>query len=354
MKRTSLIALLTILLAGITFAQGILDMEKTTRRKTKNIALGERSRLSNTLWDNTNTLYAWWLSPETGYINLDWAELPLSPTGLADEVIDGFTFSYGSNNRDPAGETFSVYYFDTCTGWGNLGVQQAAFLFTGLPNSFGFPTILPSSYIWMITIDLEDSGYEFILGSEFGQDLSRWNTPTINLNTGITVAGPGPGSENAFDIYYPNGVYNGTWWFGSTNWASWAQALFGPQAPAGSMTYYGQGAPGNDAGLYAIGDWNLDVHFMLKKNGCGTPGFLLASPQSANQYIPPPHDITRLVGGFAGGSPWLMTDDADGDFCRYFLTVPPQYANTTAYFQGVLTDMNPVVPVDMSNGIRSN
>ena len=77
--------------------------------------------------------------------------------------------------------------------------------------------------------------------------------------------------------------------------------------------------------------------------------------QSKNKYTPPPYDVTRLVGKLVGGTPWLMTDDTnEGDFCRYFLTVPVQYANTTAYFQGVLTDMNPVVPIDMSNGVRSN
>jgi len=172
--------------------------------------------------------------------------------------------------------------------------------------------------------------------------------------TGLAIAFGGYGSEQYFDIYYPNGVYNGMWWFSSTNWATFPQRIYGPQAPASDMAYYGAGAAGNDAGLYAVGDWSSQVHFMLKKNEFGTPGYLLISMQQTNQYVPPPHDITRHVGHFVGGSPMLMTDDANGDFCRYFLTVPVQYANTTAYFQGALTEMNPIVPVDMSNGVRSN
>ncbi len=354
MKKLGWIILFTITLAGLAVGQGLLETKKIAGQKFQVISLGDsQSRYSNIIWQDTQ-IQSWWSGVDTGYINLDWAKLPPSPTGLPDEVIDGFTFSIGSNNMDPAGETFVVTYYDDCTGWGSMGILEASFLFTGLPNGYGLPTLPPGyGWIWTTTVDLEGSGYEFVLGPEFGGGLSRWSVPTMGA-TGIAVSLGGPGSENAFDIYYPSGRYNGTWWFGSWNWAFFPRILFGPQAPGTNLSYYGQGSQGNDAGLYVIGDWNADVHFMLKKNGFGTPGYLLASPQSANQYIPPPHDITRLVGRLAGGSPWLMTDDTWGDYCRYFLTVPAQYANTTAYFQGVLTNMNPVIPVDMSNGVRSN
>ncbi len=181
------------------------------------------------------------------------------------------------------------------------------------------------------------------------------NTPTMGA-TGLTVAGPGPGSENRFDIYYPNGTYNGSWWFGSTNWASWSQALYGPRASASGMTYFGAGAAGNDAGLMTYGDWasTSGVDFILTKHGFDAPGYLLASLQTKNQYMPPPYDATRLVGGLGGNTPWLMIDNVPGDFCEYHLTVPAQYMNATVYFQGALTDMSPVVPIDMSNGVRSN
>ncbi len=353
MKKLGLIGLFTMVLTGLAFGQGLLETEKIGGVKNKKIVLGEESRYSNLIWQHGGK-WAWWSGVDTGYINLDWAKLHPSPTGLQDEVIDGFAFSYGTNNMDPAGESFAVYYYDSCTGWGNTGVQEAGFLFSGLPGGLFWGTCPPGwGWIWTITVDLDDSGYEFVLGPEFGQGLSRWRTPTMG-GTGVGVAYGGYGSENAFDIYYPNGVYNGTWWFGSGNWASWGQSLYGPQAPAGGMTYYGLGAQGNDAGLYAIGDWSSQVHFMLKKNEFDAPGYLLASLESRNKYLPPPYDVTRLVGHLVGGSPWLMTDDMNGDFCRYFLTVPAQYANTTAYFQGILTDMNPVVPIDMSNGVRSN
>ena len=264
-KKLGLVVLFTMILAGFVFGQGLLETEKIAGVKSKKIVLGEESRYSNLIWDNGG-IWAWWSGVDTGYINLDWADLHPSPTGLQDEVIDGFTFSYGTNNNMgwyvTFEESFAVYYFDKCTGWGNKGVLEAAFLFTGLPG--GVWTGGPPGYgwVWTITIDLEDSGYEFVLGPEFGQGLSRWSIPTMG-HTGLAIAGGGYGSENAFDIYYPNGVYNGTWWFGSALWASWGQSLYGPQAPGTNLTYYGRGAQGNDTGLYAIGDWSSQVHFML-------------------------------------------------------------------------------------------
>ncbi len=302
-------------------------------------------------WDNTSTTWAWWSGVDTGYINLDWALLPSSPTGLDGELIDGFTFSIGTNNMDPAGETYAVYYFDSCTGWGNMGVQETGFLFTGLPNGAYLPTLPPGwGWIWTISVDLEGSGYEFPLNSEWGQGISRWSFPTMG-GSGLGLADAGYGSENAFDIYYPDGTYNGTWWFGSTNWASWPQALMGPQAPALGMAYYGQGAQGNDLSLYTLGNWSSTsgIRFILKKNGSNKPGKMGVSMQADYLYNPY-HDCTRLIGIPITASPLALVDDLTGDFCSFSGVVPPKYYNYTYYFQGGLLDGF----LELSNGVRSN
>ncbi len=133
MKIPGTIALCMVVFTGLAYGQGLLETEKIAGSKSRQIALGDgQARYGSAIWDNTSTYWAWWSGADTGYINLDWATL--SPSGgLTDELVDGFTFSYGSNNMDPAGESFAVYYFDSCTGWGNLGVLEAGFLFTGLP-----------------------------------------------------------------------------------------------------------------------------------------------------------------------------------------------------------------------------
>ncbi len=356
MKSFGTAFLLVLLLTSASPAQGLVDADMVAATRSKTIILGDGSGLSNPIWDNTSSLWGYWGHVETGYINLDWGWLPTGHHPFLEQVIDGFAFCLGSNNVDPAGETFSVTYFDQCTGWGSTGVQQAGFLFTGLPNGYGLPALSPGyGWIWIITVDLAGSGYEFPLDPEFGQGLSRWSTPTMGF-TGLGIAGPELGSENAFDIYYPNSVYNGTWFFGSTNWAAWPETLYGPgEAPAAGMTYYGEGCLGNEIGLYTIGDWTMTVHFMLTKHGWDKPGYLLASRtwMLPPIYYPDPWDVTRLIGPLAGGSPWLMADDAVGDFCRYFLTVPSQYHTTAIYFQGIVTDMNPPVPCEMSNAVHS-
>ncbi len=354
MKKLGLIALFVVALAGISFAQGLQNVDQVAAEKTKNIALGDaQSRYGTLLWTDGGT-WAWWSGVDTGYINLDWATFGGAPaTGLNSELIDGFGFAYGTNNMDPAGETFAVYYFDDCTGWGNLGVQQTGFLFTGLPNGYGLPTLPPGwGWIWTITVDLEGSGYEFPLNDSWGEGISRWSVPTMG-GTGLGIAFGGVGSENAFDIYYPSGVYNGTWWFGSANWATFCIDLYGPGGPAAGMTYYGMGAQGNDADLHTYGSWasTSGVHYVLKNNG-QTAGadVLVASLTSAATYMAP-YDITKLVGAFAGGSPWGMTPDTIGTFSHYNIVVPAAYYGVTAYFQGFINAGLPVV--DASQGVNS-
>ena len=101
------------------------------------IVPGDGQDSGSSIWDNTG-FSAWWSGNDTAYINLDWGRLPPAGSGLDDLVIDGFTFSYGTNNWDPTGESYTVYFFDSCTGWGNLGVEEAGFLFMDLPNGYGW------------------------------------------------------------------------------------------------------------------------------------------------------------------------------------------------------------------------
>ncbi len=352
----------TLSLASVLPAQSLVGADPVAGQKTKTITLGSGSHSPNVIWDNSSGIWGWWSDIYTGYAHLDWARIPPSPTGLSSELIDGFTFSYGTNNMAPEGETFLVQYYDDTTGWGSMYYLQAQFLFDSLPNGYGLPALPPNhGWVWTITVDLEDSGYEFPLNTPlntyFGQALSRWSTPTMG-RTGMAIAGPGYGSENAFDVYYPSGVYNGTWWFGSTNWADWPQTLYGPQAPASGTAYYAMNAPGNEATLHTLGDWasTAGVHFILKKNWWSDmKSYLVVSRTCFDPpiYIPS-YDISRAIGLPAGGSPWLMTDDPIGEYSHYYLTVPPQYYNATVYFQGVVSyGMPPYPPTTMTNGVKS-
>ncbi len=325
---------------------------------------GSRMRHGPSLWNNM-AISGWFTGIEQGYLHLDWGKLQPTSSGLPDEVIDGFTFTYGSNNMDPAGESFAIYYHDSCTGWGKLGVVEAGFVFTGLPNGYGFPT-LPPGYGWTmsVTVDLDGSGYEFLLNQDLGQCYVPLNTPTMGA-TGVCVGkkpdtfGNGPtGTEHAFDLYYPNGTYSGTWWgcSGMEYWFTWPGELFGPGGAAFGMTYYGIGAAGNTAGLYTAGSWTAgdDVLFLLRKNESPLSGWLLASLGELNQYIPT-LGVTRLVGQPAGGTPFPMTASLDGDFCTFDLTVPAGAGSLSVYFQGILGDpplQQP--PIDLSNGARAN
>jgi len=182
---------------------------------------------------------------------------------------------------DSAGESMAVYYFDAATGWGNKGVQQAGF-------GFG------------------DNGFT--------------------------------GTEDAFDIYYPNGTYNGTWYFGGyPNWATWSGQIMG-SGVAAHMSYYGIGAQSNHGHLYTSGSFSASgagAHFMFALHGQSASGELAASLTPSSQYIPS-MGITRLVGPIAPGFPTPMSYAFIGDFSTYDITPPAQYVGVTAYFQAVI------------------
>jgi hypothetical protein len=366
MKKVALVAVFAVALAGIAFAQG-LTTNPVAGVKEKAIDVYGNSismpRYGGSIYNN-NAITAWWSGQDIGYISLDWGKLTdVSSDQLADEVVDGFNFKYGTNNMDPLGETYAVYYFDSCTGWGNIGVQESGFLFTGLPNGYGLPSLPPGyGWIWSITVDLENTGYEFLLGRDQGVGLELRSTPLMG-GTGAAIGSPGnvggngpTGTEDAFDIYFPNGTYNGSWYFGGYPfWATWPGELFGAQDPASAMTYFGQNSQGNQAMFYTLGDWaaGQNVHFMLRKNGSTLPGWLLASTTGQSQYIPS-LDLTRLVGGFAGGTPLMMNNAFIGDFDVLDVTIPNVAGGARIYTQGAITQLNPIPPADASNGIYSN
>ncbi len=357
-------ALLILMAAGSAIAQGLVvgDLEEVSgvryaRWVDGKIVPGGAPDAGNSIWDNTG-ITGWWSGCDTGYINLDWGRLPQPASGLDDFVIDGFTFSYGTNNMDSAGESFGVYFFDSCTGWGNLGCLESCHQFEGLPNGHGLPTLPPGfSWVWTINVDFEGSGHEFLLGQEFGFGLSLVSSPTLG-STGITVGyrHPGNGTKKAFDIYYSNFVYNGTWWFSSTCWSTWPTEIFGTEGES-NMTFYGVGALGNDAGLHAIGSFTSGsrVEFLARDNGFGRNAYLAASFSEVNRYIGGFHDVTRLVGSCINGFPMKMGCSPVGDFHRLSGIVTPQAAGATIYFQALLSDahlMQP--PMDASNGLRAN
>jgi len=314
---------------------------------------------SSSIWDNTG-VSAWWSGNHTNYIHLDWGKLPQPASGLPDHVVDGFTFSYGTNNLDPAGDEYAICFYDSCTGWGSgLGTQEAGFAFFGLPNGSNLPTLPPGyGWTWSVTLDLEGTGYEFLLNREFGIGHIRLSDPAMG-SSGLTFGfrHPGNGTENVFDVYYPNGTYNGTWWIGyPPMWLTWPSELFGTEGES-NMIFYGVCAQGNEAGLYAAGDFTAgsEINFLLRENGLGLEGYLAASLSQVDLYLGGSYDVTRLVGSFLSGFPMAMDRYPVGDFFHLQGVVSPYAAGTTIYFQGILSDA-PInqPPIDASNGIRAN
>ncbi len=369
MKKIALVALFAVCLVGLSFAQG-LNVEKVAGSKTiSQDVFGNtvaQSRYGTQIVNNL-AVQAWWSGVSTDYINLDWGLIGLNDTnGLFDEVIDGFAFVYGTNNEDVTGEDFDVYFFDSCTGTGYAGVQEAGFAFTGLPNAATYGS-LPAGYGWTVTltVDIEGTGYEFLLGNEWGMGLSRRSTPMLG-STGLGLGAPGnnagngpTGTQDRFDTYYPGGGYENTWWFGGgypTNpWATFPSAFYGAQDPANNTFYNGIGGQGNDAGFYCIGDWanGSTVNFMLRKNEMALPGWMLASLAVNPTYFAAPLDITVFP-----RMPFLaqipMTPDGIGDFDRRSQNIGAGIAGLRLYLQGAITAMGPIAPVDCSNAIVSN
>ena len=214
-----------------------------------------------------------------------------------------------------------------------------------------------------MTVDLEGSGYVFLLGDRFGMGLVRESTPASG-STGLITGAPGnvmgngfTGTEDAFDTYYPDGVYENTWYFGGYPpvWATFSGALYGSRDPAAGTVYFGIGAPGNDASLYTRGDWSSGstVDFLLRKNGMALPGWLLASMNIEMTYYPAPLDVTLFLKmPFLAKRP--MAPDPIGDFDRCTVNVGTGIAGLRLYLQGAVTAFGPIVPIDLSEGVEAN
>jgi hypothetical protein len=359
-------------LVGISYAQGLTTERVAGVIEMSEDALGNpmpSSRLGSIIYKN-DAISAWWSGSNPGYLYMDWGVLaPQGTDGLDDEVVDGFLYTYGTNNMDPNGEDFTYYFFDSTTGYANQGVLEATFIRTGLPNGYGRPPLAPGyGWTYSMTSNLEGQGYEFLLRSKdlfIGWGQQQVSTPLMG-STGFAIGQPSnfganwtTGTVNESSVFDPSNVYLGTVSFsfgGPTSpvWATWPGRLYGAQDPAQNMTYYGQNSQGNTAMFYTTGDWllNNDVNFFLRKNGNTLPGWVLASLQVQSQYLPT-LGVTRLVGTFVGPTPMLM-NAGSGDFDVLTYTVQPVSAGQTIYIQGAITALNPIAPADAANGVYSN
>jgi len=322
--------------------------------------LDQRSRYGASIWNNSAES-SWFSSMTASYIWLDWGKLDDQGNGLPDEVIDGFTFNYVSVHHPAL--SWEVYFFDGCTGWGDLtSVQEAGFVFTGLPT--GNPWW--PAWGWAVTVDLTDSGQEFLMGDRIGvgQALATQNVacgPRIGRPPNVSGNGP-TDTEDAFDIYSHLGTFMGTNWFGgypAAPYASFSFELFGASDPALGTTYAGIGMQGNEAALYTLGEWDdgESVHFLLRKNGKTNDGWIVAN----TTYYWPPWYLHRLDITLGPRAPFLtvvpMTPDLVGDFSHYALNVGAAGANLRVYMQGAITDYfngGAIAPIDLSNVVVSN
>lgn len=178
-------------------------------------------------------------------------------------------------------------------------------------------------------------------------------------NTG----GNGPtGTDDAFDILFPDGTCYGTFWFGgypANPYSSFRFELFGASDPAPGTNYAGIGLQGNDAALYTLGEWSDGgrVEFLLRKNGMVRNSWILANTV---KYSPPWYlpilDIT-LAPRMPFPGVVHMSADPVGDFDRFDFTVGAAGAALRIYMQGAITDYfngGPFAPIDLSNVVVSN
>jgi|GEM_PF-925359 len=322
----------------------------------------EGGRYGNLVFDNHASAHTYWNMgyENLHYIALDWGKMQPSATGLSSEIIDGFEFRFSTNDHGTAGIMMDIHFYDGCTGWGNLGFVQAVFPFTGLPNAAHLPPGVNKN--WVITSDLEGTGYEFLLGSEIGWAHVYHNGMGIGGDPATgPVIGKKPfaggngdtGTDNAFDIYYPNGNWSNTYWFGGSPWATWPLRLWGGEEY--NTTYYGQGSQGNFSELYVAGGWyGSNTLTFLMRNPSHLQSYILPSLKQNNVYVPS-HDITRLVGLILGGPVMRpMSPDPVGQFDRGYVTLPATVPQIAVYFQGAAFTIGSVPPIDMSNGIKYN
>jgi len=299
MKKVSLVVLFAVLLVGLTFAQNTLPVQKVDGVKS----LGAQ-RYGGVIWENF-TGSGWFSSMTPGYMWLDWGKLIDAGNLMPDEVVDGIGFSYATDAMI-GGLSWNMYYYDSCTGWADYSiVQEAGFAFTGLPDA----TNLPPGYFWgwLIHVDLEGSGYEFLMGYEIGIGHSL-QTPGITCGPRLTkpplTGGNGNTlTEDAFNIVDSLGNTLGTYWFGgypANPYASFCARLMGGQDPSNGITYGGIPLQGNNTGLYCVGNWALNSYnnfFVRVKQMPVNSGAFLNYTQGYQWYAGPQKSTIPTVNG---------------------------------------------------------
>ncbi len=355
MGRIALIVLIAILFAGAAFAQ---NNGFNTLRGTKTLVMDidgrrfeENSRLSQSIWNN--------MSNSGQYIDLqfydfalDWGVLLDQGNLMPDEVVDGFSFVYATDDVGTAGIDWNIYFFDSYTGWGDASlVQEAGFTFAGLPNAINLP---PGIWGWITTIDLTASGYEFLMGYEIGimQELTSTLAPgtfcgaLAGMPPGVGGNGQ-TGTEDAIDTNL------GTISFGGNPYATFMFGLYGAADPSAGCSYAGIPLQGNNTALYCVGNWALGSYnnFLVRLNGMTqSAGMVL----NATPYIPPmwlPGPGKTLVPRWAGMITVPFSPSYTGDFVSYPFYCGPNSVGTTWYFQGAITDYltgGSVAPIDLS------
>ncbi len=381
MKLLLFVAITVLLLTGVSFAQSTTAVEKVQGVHSFGYE-GAHVRYGRTIWNNM-AQSGWFNGFDTDYLYLDWGVLEEQGNNLPDEVVDGFRFAYATDAQGGS-VSWSVYFYDSCTGWDDYNVaQEAGFFFTGLPDA----TNLPSGYYWgwVITVDLEGSGYEFLLGDEtsteyYGIGIGQ-SCATPGITCGALIGMPplvgGNGNtrtEDAFDMYEPAGNYMGTYWFGgypAYPYATFSTEIMGGQDPAVNMSYAGIGMLGNDASTYVVGEWGAKGKdwkrvMMLQRlrkmmrftRDAMVADFIANYPPGV--YLP---NLDITLGIKSVGPPDYfrfvipMEDPYTGDFQTLEVDVPPGVANLKMYLQGVVTDYwegGPVEPIDASNLLISN
>jgi len=351
MKKQLLFFLVALMLAGGAFAQSTATLEKVHGAKS----LGN-SRYGTVIWDNWAES-GWFSSMTARYIWLDWGKLVDQGNLMPDEVVDGFTFAY-STDYASGRISWNMYFYDSCTGWGDLSaIQEAGFAFTGLPDA----SYLTPGYFWTweINVDLDESGYEFLLGYEIGVGHSL-------ITEGITcgpclgkpplVGGNGDTfTQNAFDIFGSTGEFLGTFSFGSypaNPYATYRAQLRGASDPSHGCAYspdpYLQG---NNTGLYCVGTWanGRDNKFLLRMNGMTPQGGVFLNCTSKPTWYAGIGKTTypALAGCFKIPFSYSYT----GDYVVYPFTCGPDAVALTWYIQGAITDWlvgGAVTPIDLS------
>ena len=353
MKKLIMIVLFTVLLVGAAFGQNTLPVEKVDGVKS----LGSQ-RYGAVIWDNF-AASGWFSSMTTGYMWLDWGKLLDAGNQMPDEVIDGFGFSYATD-ATIGGISWNMYYYDSCTGWGDYAiVQEAGFAFTGLPDA----TNLPPGYFWgwLLWVDLEETGYEFLMGYDIGVGHSL-QTPGITCGPRLTkpplVGGNGNTlTEDAFDIIDSAGNIVGSYWFGgypANPYASFCAQLMGGSDPSTNTNYAGIPLQGNNTSLYCVGTWAYGSYnnFLLRMNGIDHNA--IRGGVFFN-YIPlptywPNYGITTvpLIPG-CNKIPFSLS--YTGDYVIYPFHCGAGAAAFTWYIQGVISNWligGSVAPIEMS------